>query len=117
MKTILLIEDDILICGLLKTLFELEGYKVLIEGEQDEEELLKIIFTKSPDLVFLDVHLKSINGLELAKKIRCQQKSQKIMISSGMFLEGEAIQAGADGFVLKPYMPGELLEKVKKLVE
>lgn len=117
MKTILLIEDDTLICGLLKTLFELEGYKVLFADEQDEEHLLQQIFQNPPDLVFMDVHLKSINGLELAKKIRCKQKTQKILISSGMLLEDEAIQSGADGFVLKPYMPGELMEKVKNLLQ
>jgi CheY-like chemotaxis protein len=115
MSKILLVEDDSTMRVLLKTLLELDGHKVslIVDPKQD---ILQSILDQRPDMLIMDVHLRYANGIEVLKTIRQNPLDWKlhILMTSGMDLRDECSQAGADGFLLKPYMPDELNRQLKK---
>ncbi len=118
---ILIVEDDSTMRSLLKTLLELEGFTVDAYEKDNAQEILDKISSTAPDVVLMDVNLRFANGLEIASKIRGNTsiKQPKIILSSGMDYKKECETNGVDLFLLKPYMPDDLIEwlretKVKK---
>ena len=121
MSKVMLIEDDLTMIGLLKTLLGFEGYEVI--AFNGGEDVLQMIQRENPDLILLDVNLKNfgindITGFDLLKEIRSDDEMKKIgvIMSSGMNYRLESTEAGADGFVMKPYMPDELLKLIKTTI-
>jgi CheY-like chemotaxis protein len=112
MNRIMLIEDDETMRLLLKTLLELESYEVIQPATTNEELLIRSVYEKKPDALLLDVHLKGINGINILIKLRSdpEMKSLVIIMTSGMDMTEECMRNHADGFLLKPYMPNELLK-------
>jgi CheY-like chemotaxis protein len=121
MSKVMLIEDDATMIGLLKTLLGIEGYTVAAyDGEPD---VLQAVRQEKPDLILLDVNLKNFgihefSGFDLLKEMRADDelKSIGVIMSSGMNYQQESKEAGADGFVMKPYMPDSLLSLMKDIV-
>jgi DNA-binding response OmpR family regulator len=113
MPKIMLVEDDVTMLSLLKTLLRLEKFETVTLGEQ--ENVLEAIYRDRPDAVLLDVHLNQGNGVDLLREIRSDPSLQKVYIimQSGMNLAVECTAAGADAFLLKPYMPDTLIQAIK----
>ena len=117
--TVLLIEDDTTMLGLLSTLLEIEGFnaKTLVV-ENDAERILQEVHGLVPDVILMDVHLHRLNGMDLLRQIR-QDKAvahSKVLMSSGMDFKDECLKAGANGFLMKPYMPDDLINYIKKIL-
>ena len=114
MPKIMLAEDDRTMITLLKTLLDLEGYQVVALGE--DEDIFEAVRRDPPDVLLLDVHLPNINGLDVLAKVRseAETKDLSVVMTSGLNLETECIQSGANGFLLKPYMPDDLLGILKR---
>lgn len=108
----MLIEDDVTMLSLLKTLLEIEGFQVI--NYQFENDLTAPIRRESPDSIVLDVHFNRVNGLDIMRRIREDEsiKHTRVIMSSGKDLAKECRAAGADDFLLKPFMPDVLLEKL-----
>ena len=66
-QTLLVVEDDPKIRTLLRNVLEGEGYSVLLSD--DGEEVLELVGNRRIDLITLDIHLGSRNGLDLAREI------------------------------------------------
>lgn len=116
---IMVIEDDALMSSLLETLLQLEGYRVVqVEKESNLEEVLETMRLEKPALVLLDVHLqdKHSDGFDLLHQIRIDQvlDGTRVVMSSGADYTQRSREAGADGFIMKPYMPDELVGKIKQ---
>jgi DNA-binding response OmpR family regulator len=116
MAKVMLVEDDPTMISLLNTLLEIEGFEVA--QVKDFSKVLQEIPLNSPDLILLDVHLKDVNGLDILVDIRKDTSLNDIsvIVSSGMDFKEESLSKGANDFVLKPYMPDELIDKIKKLI-
>jgi DNA-binding response OmpR family regulator len=117
MTKILLCEDDPTMSSLLKTLLEYEGYVVLSQDDNiDFDGLLDMIRQENPDMILLDVHLRQLNGFDLLRMIRQDSEIQqtRVLMSSGMDMGMQSHAEGADGFILKPYMPDELIDKIQE---
>jgi DNA-binding response OmpR family regulator len=116
MPKVMLIEDDATMLSLLSTLMEMEGYEVaqLGEGEVSVPEILEY----HPDLILMDVNLEGISGIDLLEKIRAEEQFEntRVIMSSGMDYEVVCLEKGADGFILKPYMPDELIVLTKEIL-
>lgn len=114
-QQIFLAEDDQTMLSLLKTLLEMEGYAVTGYHPNQKNSVVDQIAKCQPDLVILDVHLHGQNGLDILKQAKCdgQLQSIKIIISSGSDVCAESLAAGADDFLMKPYMPEELIRMIK----
>jgi DNA-binding response OmpR family regulator len=115
MKKVLLIEDDPTMLSLLETLLEIEGFEV--KKINDYGSILELVESESPDLVLMDVHLKEVDGLEVLSSMKKDQNLEKVKVimASGMDYKKQSIQTGANDFIQKPFMPDELVSKIKRL--
>lgn len=113
MPKVMLIEDDKIMLSLLRTLLELEGYQVF--QFDPDNDVLEAIQTELPDVVVLDYQLKNINGLDILRIIREDEKlgSTRVLMSSGLDVRRKCLAAGADGFLLKPFMPDDLIKLIR----
>lgn len=112
---VILAEDDLTMQTVLRTLLELEGFAVSIAPiHQSQEALFSFIRSEHPDAILLDVHLGETSGFEVLRQIRQDPVTSQIRIimTSGMDVHDRCLAAGADGFVLKPFMPDELIQKL-----
>jgi DNA-binding response OmpR family regulator len=117
MNKVMLLEDDRTMLSLLKTILTMEGYQI-VDWQPDGDPLGRIA-QGSPDLVMVDVHLDTLNGIDLVKQLRQRQDlaQVRVLMSSGMDYKETCLENGADDFILKPYMPDELMDKIKRLLE
>jgi CheY-like chemotaxis protein len=113
MPKIMLVEDDPTMLSLLRTLLKLEQFETVTLG--DDENVLEAVHHHHPDAILLDVHLAQGNGVDLLREIRSDPALQHVYIimQSGMNLATECRAAGADNFLLKPYMPDTLIQAIK----
>ena len=119
MPKVVVIEDDKSMLDLLTALLELEGFLVRSFGRSTcLEDLYSLVLNEQPDLVLLDVHLGNVSGFDLLNLIKSDGSagSLKVLMSSGMEKRKEAMLRGADGFILKPYMPDELVLQIKQIL-
>jgi DNA-binding response OmpR family regulator len=84
-----------------------------------EVDILQSIKIEKPDAIFMDVHLGDIDGIHLLKMIRLDRdiSGSKILMTSGLELRHECMDAGADGFLMKPFVPSELVEWLNANIE
>ena len=119
-KKILIIEDEKDILALAIVRLKHSGYEVI--SAEDAEQALGILQNNIPDLILLDLFLPKMQGDELCKKIKSDNKLKKIPII--IFTAGAASTdflnklnaMGADDFIFKPYESQELLNKIKKFI-
>jgi DNA-binding response OmpR family regulator len=109
MARIILAEDDTTMVRLLGTLLKMDGYDVT--SVKNSEDLVAAVETQAPDALVLDFILWKQNGLELVKRIRLSPSGQKlyILMMSGLNVREECLRGGADDFLLKPFIPDELM--------
>lgn len=114
MKKILLAEDDPTMVSLLKMLLGLEGY-LAVNITAENQDIIRLTRDEQPDLILMDVHLGEQNGLDVVRELRKLKDIRriKVIMTSGMNLKDDCQKAGADDFVMKPYMPDELLKKIR----
>jgi CheY-like chemotaxis protein len=109
MKKVLLADDDYTMVSLLKTLLGMEGYQVatLLDKKGD---ILDNIRSEKPDVLLMDIFLGDRNGLDVVRQIRTEPdlKDLRVVMVSGIDKTEECLKAGANAFLLKPYMPEEL---------
>ena len=116
-KKVMLVEDDETMLSLLQTLLQFEGYQVTVSGHaRTLEDIVERIRQEKPSVILLDVNLRYLNGFDLLRDIRADNElnSIRVLMSSGMDYHVECMEAGADGFLLKPYMPDELIQMIRK---
>jgi DNA-binding response OmpR family regulator len=111
MSKIMLIEDDQTMLALLKILLGMENFEVYSPVDDRPEAIIEAIRDQHPDLTLLDVNLRLGNGIELVSQMRSdpELKGARVIMTSGLDLSNECLQAGADNFLLKPSMPDDLI--------
>ncbi len=111
MVKVLLADDDTMMVSLLKTLLSMDGYQVdtLLDKPGD---ILENIRTSKPDVFLVDMFLGDLNGLDIINRMRNQPdlKAIKVIMASGIDKSKECLAAGANYFLLKPYMPEDLFK-------
>ena len=116
MPKVFIIDDDITMVYLLRTLLEMDGYEVA--EVQDWDAIIGTVRVEKPDLVLMDYFLPDLDGLELLAQLRADPMltETRIIMSSGMDVSDQCMAAGADAFLLKPYTPEQLVEVIKEAV-
>jgi response regulator RpfG family c-di-GMP phosphodiesterase len=117
MRRVLVIDDDVLLCALLRTTFELEG--IAVDEAHHVIEAERVLARERPDAIVLDVGLPGVDGLFYCERLRelPQARSVPIVVISGSEEIGQrAIAAGAAAFVRKPFNPLELLNLTARLL-
>ncbi len=113
---VMLVEDDATMQAVLRTLLEIEGYQVALTPNNPKmDDIIQSVRDANPDVLLLDVHLRDISGFDVVKRIREDSELSKarVIMTSGMDVKERCIAAGADDFLLKPYMPDELMKKLR----
>jgi phosphoserine phosphatase RsbU/P len=101
---ILVVDDDTFINRLVQIRLRNRGYQVMSAG--DGEKALDLILSTAPDLVFLDVAMPKISGLQVLEEIRRQQLDIAVIMMTAFGSESIAIEAmrhGADDYLPKPF--------------
>ena len=113
---ILVIDDDLNICDLLRMYFENEGYEV--KTANDGEEGLNAFKTFEPDLVLLDLMLPKKDGNQVCREIREISSKPIIMLTAKreVFDKVLGLELGADDFIVKPFETKELSARVKAVL-
>jgi len=118
--TLLLVDDDPDILGLLKSQFRDEPFEVLTAAEG--ESALHIVRTQRPDLVVLDINMPGLSGLEICRSLKADKNTQDIPIIM-LSARNEDIdrvlglEFGADDYVTKPFNTQELILRINNVLK
>jgi len=114
MAKILVAEDDPTMIGLLKTLLKMEGFEVI--ALEVDADVLSAVQQEKPDALLMDVHLGKQSGMNILQSIRADTDlaSVRIVMTSGMNVKDECMRRGASAFLLKPFMPDDLISVLKR---
>lgn len=112
--TVLVVDDEPTIADVVSRYLRRAGYDTLLAGTG--EEALRHASDGRPDLVVLDLMLPDIDGLEVMRRLRQQNREQTaIILLTARGEESERIvglRLGADDYVVKPFSPAELVARV-----
>jgi len=114
---ILIVDDDKEFLALLSKSIESWGYEVI--SASGGKEALGMIKNKKADIVILDYLMPNMNGAETLEKIRRIDKKVPVIMftASVQNMDTRIKESGADDYLLKPFNPEQLLEKVKKFLD
>ncbi len=112
-ELILLIEDEPQMRRFLRITLQAHGYR-LVEAASGQEGLMQAT-TRNPDVVLLDLGLPDLDGLEVTKQLRTWTNMPIIVISAREQEQDKvnALDAGADDYLTKPFNAGELLARIR----
>ena len=119
--TVLVADDDPDIIRFVEVNLRLEGFQVAVarDGRQALDKTLDL----EPDLLLLDVRMPGIDGFEVCARLRADPRGAAIpviLLTANIPVTGDhrrAREVGADDFVVKPFDPGDLMARVRRLVQ
>lgn len=113
---ILVVDDELNICELLKLYLEQDGYTVIIAN--DGQQAVDLFQAKSPDLVLLDIMLPKMDGWQVCREIRKTSSAPIIMLTAKgeTFDKVLGLELGADDYVVKPFDGKEVMARVKAVL-
>jgi len=120
MQTILVIDDDPVLCRLIEHMLQGRGFTVFtVESAQ---KALSLVQTQRPDLILSDIDLGGMDGCELLKQVRHDRATADIpfvLMSGRAALTGFSIAMGrgADDFLAKPFSSEELLGRLNAVLQ
>jgi len=110
---ILIVDDEPQITRVLKTTLSSRGYST--RTASDGDDALQVIKEWSPDLLITDLRMPNMDGLQLCRHLRTKSQIPIIVLSvrGEERTKVEALDAGADDYVTKPFSTNELLARVR----
>lgn len=117
MATILVADDEKLLCDLLRAVFTRQGHEVLTAA--NGREAVEIFRTRRPRITFLDMYMPEMNGIEALKRIRALDPDAAVIMITGIRsdeLENEARRLGVTDFLGKGLAPDVLIRAIEREV-
>jgi DNA-binding response OmpR family regulator len=113
MPKVLLAEDDHTMVSLLKTLLKMEGFEVV--ALDVNADVPAAVQRENPHALLMDVHLGQQSGMDIVQAIReiPELANVRIVMTSGLNVKEECLSRGANHFLMKPFMPDELIKVLK----
>ena len=113
-EKILIVDDESTVCDVVGRYLRVEGFEPLVAG--NGEEALRL--ASDVDLVILDLMLPKLDGFEVCRRLRATRDTPIIMLSAKKKQTDKisALRLGADDYVVKPFSPGELVERVRAVL-
>jgi DNA-binding response OmpR family regulator len=115
-KTILVVDDEENVSGLLKLYLEADGF--IVQIAEDGLKALELARKINPDLIILDIMMPFKDGWQVAQELRKDMDTPIIMLSA----KGDesdkilGLNLGGDDYVTKPFSPGEISARVKAIL-
>jgi two-component system, OmpR family, response regulator CpxR len=113
---VLVIDDDVELCGLLREFLQREGFQV--DVAHDGKVGLEKVSKDAPDLIVLDVMLPGMDGFEILRRLRQQGRIPVLMLTA----RGEdvdrivGLELGADDYLAKPFNPRDLAARIRAIL-
>lgn len=117
MKKVLIVDDSQAMVRMIQSALEKEGYRVI--GISDPSRIEQTIDAEAPSLILLDVVMPERNGFQVCRALKNSQayKDIPIVVVTGKSTPSDrfwAEQQGADGYIVKPFAPVDLLREVRR---
>jgi two-component system response regulator CpxR len=115
---ILIADDEKELLDVLRELLELDGHNVTVA--YDGEKALQICKENKFDIVFADISMPGMDGIDLTKELLVLDKEAKVAVITGLIGTVEvklALSAGAKGFLKKPFTKRELDQTIKEILK
>ena len=116
--SILIMDDDPDICTMLQIMLEYKHYRVYIA--ENEKQARTLLAENKIDLIIMDMLLSGADGTDICRRFKNEKELSSIpilMFSAHPSAEERSAQAGADGFIGKPFEMSEMFGKVKELIK
>ncbi len=115
-EKIMIVDDDVNICELIRLYLEKEKYTVVIVN--DGLEAVNMFSEIKPDLILLDIMLPGLDGWQVCRKIRSTSNIPIIMLSAKgeTFDKVLGLELGADDYIVKPFETKEVLARIKAVL-
>ncbi|GMO49820.1 MAG: chemotaxis response regulator CheY [Termitinemataceae bacterium] len=119
--TVLVVDDSPYMRGIVKTYFDEMGQQAEYLEASDGKDALKIIKSKSVDLVFVDWNMPRMTGIDFLKEVRSDEKLKDLPIvmvtsESSKLNVVEAMKSGATDYIVKPIDDVEFKEKITEIL-
>ena len=113
---ILIVDDDVNICELLRLYLEKDGYETVMA--YDGAEAVEAAKSHSPDLILLDIMLPKLDGWQVCREIRKFSETPIIMITAKgeVFDKILGLELGADDYITKPFDTKEVIARIKAVL-
>ncbi|MFC2172862.1 sigma-54-dependent transcriptional regulator [Acidobacteriota bacterium] len=118
MTSILVVDDELPILQLIKTMLEGVGFEIHVA--QSGKEALDLFRKVNPDLAIVDFAMPGMTGMELMHAIHEYDPTFPVIVMSGTASMDEALDSlknGAVEYLAKPFQPGELVFRIRKSIE
>jgi two-component system chemotaxis response regulator CheY len=115
LATILIVDDDAFVRTLLKDVLDGQGHALLEAG--DGREALDVFGDRPPQLVLLDLFMPRLSGMEALALMRERWPAARVLVISSLDSErlvAQALEAGAAGYITKPFHPVEITTAVDR---
>lgn len=115
-KTVLIVDDEVNICELIRLYVEKEGYAAVIAN--DGQQAVEKFKSAKPDIVLLDIMLPVKDGWQVCREIRAVDNTPIIMLTAKgeTFDKVLGLELGADDYIVKPFEPKELIARMKAVL-
>ena len=113
-SSVMVVDDDSMMREMLKFILRSEHYPVIGEASNGQDAIA-LCARKKPGLVLLDINMPKMDGMQVLEEIRkISPATIVLMVSAEATMDKvrEAIEKGADGFVVKPLNPASVLDKI-----
>ena len=115
--TVLIVEDNLDLAEATRHFLEMKRFRVLIS---DGKDLQQILTDDRPDIIILDISLGSLDGRVLCKELKQKEQTKTIpviMLSAHEKLSKAYDDDCADGYIMKPFALGELLQEIQLVIK
>lgn len=115
-QKVLVVDDDINICELIRLYLEKDGYEVVVA--YNGIKAVDVFKEATPNIVVLDIMLPGLDGWQVCREIRKVSGIPVIMLSAKgeTFDKVLSLELGADDYVVKPFDPKELIARIKAVL-
>jgi len=113
---VLVVDDSAFMRNLLKKQIVNNGAEIVGEAENGQEGIDKY-FAMKPDVVFMDIMMPVMNGLDSLKNIIARDKNAKVIICTSVGQDkivSDAVEGGASDFIVKPFNESDVTAVLKK---
>ena len=117
-KLILIVDDEEQIVLLLKTILNVYGFDSI--SSLSPKGIVDFAAKENPDLIILDIAMPEIDGYQICRSVKSDERTQHIpivMITALALAQDRklALDSGADGFILKPFDPRDVIAEIERL--
>ena len=115
-RTVLVVDDDAVLRRVVRAVLEADGFRVI--EAHDGQQGLEMAATERPSVVILDVMMPGLDGVEVCRRL--DHKSMKVLMLTALgdvTTEVASLEAGARGYLTKPFSSMELLDRVEELLK